>query len=83
VGGEQRLDPPAEVGVVPTSTVQIAGPDVRVGPLEGLGFADGSPRSVCPLDTRPFGLMRFGSGGIDSCLWTPLAAHDERRFSML
>src|SRR5262249_38255946 len=36
MGGEQRFDPRAEVGVVAARTVQIAGPDGRVGPLEGL-----------------------------------------------
>ncbi len=37
VGGQQRLDPPAEGGVIPTGTVQVGGPRGRVGPFEGFG----------------------------------------------
>ena len=37
VGGEQRLDPPAEGGVIPARAVQVGGPRGRVGPFEGFG----------------------------------------------
>ena len=37
MGGQQRLDPPAEGGIARTGAVQVGGPVGRVGPLEGFG----------------------------------------------